>query len=372
MVALLERLDRAEGEREAGAGAAAAQAAVRAAEEATTRAEAAAKEAEAARARAEERAASVEAGLRAADDRRAQAEAVAKAAEAASESAAATAKAAEEARETAEATARSAQADREAANAAARAAQERAEAAERTGAEAVSRVTELEGADDRAERSRKALAELREQAEREQELHARREQELEDALSARDGPPARRCSKRIAELAEAGRLPWGGSRRSSPRLGTPSDGPATPWPRRAGPGARRTPLTRGALSRNALAPAVMDGRDPVRHTRVAKPSRPRLEPRVAPRRRWPSGQSERRSQMYRSMGRAHAWLSRAGQGLRAQRGQGTVEYVALILLVALVIAGVVAAMKGFRSDDGKELGDVILSKIKEAVRKVQF
>jgi hypothetical protein len=40
--------------------------------------------------------------------------------------------------------------------------------------------------------------------------------------------------------------------------------------------------------------------------------------------------------------------------------------------VALVMAGVVAAMKGFRSDDGKELGDVIVGKIKEAVRKVQF
>ncbi len=54
------------------------------------------------------------------------------------------------------------------------------------------------------------------------------------------------------------------------------------------------------------------------------------------------------------------------------RGQGTVEYVALILLVALVMAGVVAAMKGFRTDEGKELGDVIIGKIKQAVRKVQF
>ena len=54
------------------------------------------------------------------------------------------------------------------------------------------------------------------------------------------------------------------------------------------------------------------------------------------------------------------------------RGQGTVEYVALILLVALVMAGVVAAMKGFRTDEGKELGDVILEKIKQAVRRVQF
>ena len=53
-------------------------------------------------------------------------------------------------------------------------------------------------------------------------------------------------------------------------------------------------------------------------------------------------------------------------------GQGTVEYVALILLVALVMAGVVAAMKGFKTDEGKELGDVIIGKIKEAVRKVQF
>ena len=76
--------------------------------------------------------------------------------------------------------------------------------------------------------------------------------------------------------------------------------------------------------------------------------------------------------MYRTMGMAHAALARAAGRARDQAGQGTVEYVALILLVALVMAGVVAAMKGFRSDDGKELGDVILGKLKEAVRKVQF
>ena len=69
--------------------------------------------------------------------------------------------------------------------------------------------------------------------------------------------------------------------------------------------------------------------------------------------------------MYRFFGRIHA-------GIASARGQGTVEYVALILLVALVMAGVVAAMKGFRTDEGKELGDVIIGKIKEAVRKVQF
>ena len=76
--------------------------------------------------------------------------------------------------------------------------------------------------------------------------------------------------------------------------------------------------------------------------------------------------------MYRLFGLAHAQTLRAVQALRESRGQGTVEYVALILLVALVMAGVVAAMKGFRTGSGKELGDVIIGKIKEAVKKVQF
>ena len=72
--------------------------------------------------------------------------------------------------------------------------------------------------------------------------------------------------------------------------------------------------------------------------------------------------------MYRLMGRIHGALA----ATRREAGQGTVEYVALILLVALVMAGVIAAMKGFRTDEGKELGDAIIGKIKEAVRKVQF
>ena len=58
--------------------------------------------------------------------------------------------------------------------------------------------------------------------------------------------------------------------------------------------------------------------------------------------------------------------------LTAQIGQGTVEYVALILLVALVMAGVVAAMKGYKTDGGKDLGDAIITKIKDAVDKVRF
>jgi hypothetical protein len=75
--------------------------------------------------------------------------------------------------------------------------------------------------------------------------------------------------------------------------------------------------------------------------------------------------------MHRLFGRIHAALLSA-KPLGEARGQGTVEYVALILLVALVMAGVVAAMKGFKTDQGQELGDLIIAKIKEAVRKVQF
>jgi hypothetical protein len=69
---------------------------------------------------------------------------------------------------------------------------------------------------------------------------------------------------------------------------------------------------------------------------------------------------------------AHAALARGARRLAVQVGQGTVEYVALILLVALVMAGVVAAMKGYKTDGGKDLGDAIVGKIKDAVGKVQF
>ena len=76
--------------------------------------------------------------------------------------------------------------------------------------------------------------------------------------------------------------------------------------------------------------------------------------------------------MYRVFGYAHAAVHQTVRRARDKCGQGTVEYVALILLVALVMAGVVAAMNGFKTDEGQALGDVILSKIKQAVRKVQF
>ena len=70
--------------------------------------------------------------------------------------------------------------------------------------------------------------------------------------------------------------------------------------------------------------------------------------------------------------RLYIHISNLGRRLRDSAGQGTVEYVALILLVALVMAGVVAAMKGFKTDQGKDLGEAILTKIRDAVQKVQF
>lgn len=58
--------------------------------------------------------------------------------------------------------------------------------------------------------------------------------------------------------------------------------------------------------------------------------------------------------------------------LPGERGQGTVEYVGLILLVALLMVGMVAAMKGFQGAQGLELAETIVDKIRQAVNKVNF
>lgn len=50
--------------------------------------------------------------------------------------------------------------------------------------------------------------------------------------------------------------------------------------------------------------------------------------------------------MYRLMGLAHAGLYRTYRTLALERGQGTVEYVALIMLVAGIFAAVVGAGGG--------------------------
>jgi hypothetical protein len=63
---------------------------------------------------------------------------------------------------------------------------------------------------------------------------------------------------------------------------------------------------------------------------------------------------------YAMLGFVHAALSRvnlavtrrvkAVYALAGERGQGTVEYVGLILLVSLLMVGMVAAMKGFNRE----------------------
>ncbi len=79
---------------------------------------------------------------------------------------------------------------------------------------------------------------------------------------------------------------------------------------------------------------------------------------------------------YRSMGRVHAAAvdrtDRMRNRLAGEGGQGTVEYVGLILLVSLLMVGMLAAMKGFSGRQGTELAELIVDKIQSAVDKVTF
>jgi hypothetical protein len=66
---------------------------------------------------------------------------------------------------------------------------------------------------------------------------------------------------------------------------------------------------------------------------------------------------------YRLLGLAHAAAVSALMPLRRERGQGTVEYVALILLLALVFAAVVK----FGAGKDFDIGKTIVTKLKEAI-----
>lgn len=83
--------------------------------------------------------------------------------------------------------------------------------------------------------------------------------------------------------------------------------------------------------------------------------------------------------MYAWFGAAHWWVGSQGRrirgvgsALRSERGQGTVEYVGLVLLVAVLMGGMVAAVGGLNSLPGKELAEAITKKIVQAVQKVTF
>jgi hypothetical protein len=68
----------------------------------------------------------------------------------------------------------------------------------------------------------------------------------------------------------------------------------------------------------------------------------------------------------------HLVTPRLTRRLTSERGQGTVEYVGLILLVSLLMVGMVAAMKGFNGTSGTEIAEVIIDKIKQAVNAISF
>ena len=70
--------------------------------------------------------------------------------------------------------------------------------------------------------------------------------------------------------------------------------------------------------------------------------------------------------MYRAMGCAHATIAHrlrtASRGLAREEGQGTVEYIGLILLIAGIMAAVVA-MKS----SGPDFGKTIVGKLKDSI-----
>lgn len=67
---------------------------------------------------------------------------------------------------------------------------------------------------------------------------------------------------------------------------------------------------------------------------------------------------------YRTMGWIHANVARL---LREERGQGTVEYVGLMLLLATLLTGVVAAAGGLK---GGGIAQEVAKTLKEQIGKV--
>jgi Flp pilus assembly pilin Flp len=68
---------------------------------------------------------------------------------------------------------------------------------------------------------------------------------------------------------------------------------------------------------------------------------------------------------YRTMGWIHATVARLW---REQSGQGTVEYVGLMLLLAALLSGVVIAARGMK--DGGGLAKEIADKLKDTIESV--
>jgi hypothetical protein len=71
---------------------------------------------------------------------------------------------------------------------------------------------------------------------------------------------------------------------------------------------------------------------------------------------------------YRMLGRGHVALMVMGRRLRGQAGQGTVEYVALILLVAMVMAAVATATTN--TSEGLGIAKKVTDTLKGAIDSV--
>ena len=73
------------------------------------------------------------------------------------------------------------------------------------------------------------------------------------------------------------------------------------------------------------------------------------------------------SMPYRIQGRIHSTFHHALSRINGAAGQGTVEYVALILLVAGVLAGVIVAGKSLK---GGGIAQTVVAKLKESIDSV--
>ena len=66
----------------------------------------------------------------------------------------------------------------------------------------------------------------------------------------------------------------------------------------------------------------------------------------------------------RTTARVHAWAAHAWWRARDSRGQGTVEYVGMVVMVTLLVAAVAVAAKGWAPDIGNALKKALTGAVK--------
>ena len=73
---------------------------------------------------------------------------------------------------------------------------------------------------------------------------------------------------------------------------------------------------------------------------------------------------------YRLMGWTTVRAMHMWDRMKEQRGQGTVEYIGIVVMIALLAGGVALASKGWTGSIGKALKDGLVSAIDELVGKL--